>query len=132
MGRRGCLSSYLGASCTQDAQSPGWPGACFTVGVGGAGLHRSMSGAQVSLVQPEGRCSAEERRVLKIAQQTQGNISLDTRQGGSASQWLKARLWSLVVTSSETLGKWPHSSSWEMPAWEVAHEDQLRSFLKRA
>lgn len=105
MGRRDCLSSYLGASRTQDAQSPGWPGACFTVGVGGAGLHRSMSGAQVSLVQPEGRCSAEERRVLKIAQQTQGNISLDTGQGGSASQWLKAQALELGGHKLRDLGQ---------------------------
>lgn len=45
MGRVGCLGSYLGASHTQETQSPDWPGADLTVR---AGLHRPPSVAQVT------------------------------------------------------------------------------------
>lgn len=70
-GRMGRLGSHRGTNHTEEAQSPGWPGACLPVR-GGTGPHRPQAGPRslrVSSVQSVGQRGAGREEILKMSQQ---------------------------------------------------------------
>lgn len=93
-GRMGCLGSYRGTNHTEEAQSPGWPGACLPVRAGRHRPAQATGRAQVtegviSAIRWSARC--RERRDPEDVPTDEGNRSPQMAGGEEAAWPLRAQ-----------------------------------------